>query len=607
MKAKKLVSLLLAGMMLCGIFSGCSVLEEGGSEDQEDTVERTEDTRDITDNEYTLLNLSGTDALGREFTSADSEDKELYVGMFFYLTLGYHSDHDGIYDVTQITNYGANLDAFYYTDDATSPVGSAHFWGEPVWGYYRSDDEWVIRRQMEMLTCAGMDYLCFDVSNAVLYLDTVNIILEVLQEYYDQGWDVPKFMFYVAASDTAVIEELYDTYYSKGLYEDLWFAPSGKPLITEYYSTTWDETDSTEYAISEFFDFRYRQWPNESFLRKGWSWMEFEYPQPVHTDMINVSAAQHTSLKFSETTDNWGKGFDRSTMTNDSSLVDSGANYASEWETVLSGDSSDQIQYVMLTQWNEWVFTKFWDSSEGKAYSVDGFNAEYNRDMEPVKNAYGDNYYMQTIQNVREWKYTDPVHYTYDPVTVDIADFSESQWDGASVYLDFTNEIMERDSYSFDGSYPIQDDSNRNDIASVSVLRDSSYIYFRIETLDDITEYEDGDTGWMNILIKTNGGGDDDLMGYQYCLNRSVSLDTNSASVSKRSGSSWEAVSHADLYTEGNVLQMRVALEDIGMTSTDYYMEFKVTDNVSKTSDPLSFFLYGDCAPIGRLSYTYGY
>lgn len=143
---------------------------------------------------YALEPFGNGRAPAERFCPADEENKELYVGMFFYLTLGYHANHSGIYDVSKITNYGKDMDAFYTANNDSSPVGAAHFWGEPVWGYYRSDDEWVIRKQVEMLTMAGVDFLCFDTTNAVLYLDTVNVILKVLQEYYDAGWDVPKFM-----------------------------------------------------------------------------------------------------------------------------------------------------------------------------------------------------------------------------------------------------------------------------------------------------------------------------------------------------------------------------------------------------------------------------
>ena len=54
-------------------------------------------------------------------------------------------------------------------------------------------------------------------------------------------------------------------------------------------------------------------------------------------------------------------------------------------------------------------------------------------------------------------------------------------------------------------------------------------------------------------------------------------------------------------------MQVRVRLSDLGMSAEDYYMEFKVTDNIQKESDFLSLYSTGDAAPIGRLSYTYGY
>ena len=133
-------------------------------------------------------------------------------------------------------------------------------------------------------------------------------------------------MYYIAANDKNCIKQLYENIYSVGKYSDLWFAPDGKPLITVMASTTWDQNDATEKAISEFFDFRLRQWPTESFLREGWPWIEFEYPQPLHTDAVNVSVAQHTSVKMSERTANRGRGFDLSTMKNDPSKVAEGAN-----------------------------------------------------------------------------------------------------------------------------------------------------------------------------------------------------------------------------------------------------------------------------------------
>ena len=594
MKIKKSVALLLAAALALMCLVACG---------KKSSVVREKDTRELSAQEYTLLNLSGTDALGRSFLPADEENKALYVGMFFYLTLGYHANHSGIYDVSKITNYGKDMDAFYTANNDSSPVGAAHFWGEPVWGYYRSDDEWVIRKQVEMLTMAGIDFLCFDTTNAVLYLDTVNVILKVLQEYYDAGWDVPKFMFYVAANDKGCIRTLEETYYSQGLYRDLWFAPAGKPLITQMYSTVWDTDDVTEKAISELFEFRYRQWPTESFLRQGWSWIEFEYPQPIHTDMVSVSSAQHTNLKFSDTSDNRGKGFDLSTMKNDPSKVAEGANYASQWERVLSGENNERIRFVNLTGWNEWIALKLSDSSD-RYFMVDQFDYEYSRDLEPMKGGYGDNYYMQTIQNIRKWKYSEAKHYKYEQKTVDVSSFDESAWESAAVYLDFTGECIGRDHPAFGGAFNYIDDTDRNDIASVRVLHDSKYAYFRVETVADITAYESGDTGWMNILLQTGGGSH--FMSYQYALNKNV--NGNSGSVSRYTADGkWESFSNCDVYVQGNVMQVRVKLSDIGLSAKNFCMQFKVTDNVKKASDAASYYTTGDSAPIGRLSYTYGY
>ena len=420
---KTAAGMAVTAALALGCFAACGDRNPEGTE----PIERVDDTRTLTDQEYTQLNLSGTDALGRSFLPADAEDDSLYVGMFYFLWLGQHGgEMNGIYDIAKITQNGENMDAFYYTVSEESPLNKYHFWGEPVWGYYQSDDEWVIRKQVEMLTMAGVDYLYFDTTNGALYDNVTAVLFEVLQEYYDAGWDVPKFMYYVASGDKENIISLYENLYSQGKYEDLWFAPDGKPMITVMASTTWNESDPTEKAISEFFDFRLRQWPTDSFLREGWPWIEFEYPQPIHMDVVNVSAAQHTSVKMSETTANRGKGFDISTMKNDSSKVAEGVNYESQWERVLTGEHSDMIRFVNVTGWNEWVALKLDDAAE-RYFMVDQFNEEYSRDLEPVKGESGDNYYMQTIRNIRDWKYSDPVHYNYASATADVSPRLEVQ------------------------------------------------------------------------------------------------------------------------------------------------------------------------------------
>ena len=124
---------------------------EGDTEPEtepEPTVERVPDDRDLTAAQYSVLNITGTDDFGRVISPVDGKvNADRYVGMFYFLTLGQHSNHTGIYDINKITFDSTYHDAFTRFDTFITPVGSAHFWGEPVWGYYHSCDAWVLSFQ----------------------------------------------------------------------------------------------------------------------------------------------------------------------------------------------------------------------------------------------------------------------------------------------------------------------------------------------------------------------------------------------------------------------------------------------------------------------------
>ena len=81
---------------------------------------------------------------------------------------------------------------FASLDNKISPNGQAHFWGEPLWGYYNSDDEWVMHRQILMLTQAGVDFIVFDATNAVTYRSAYTKLLAIIDNYIRQGWNPPE-------------------------------------------------------------------------------------------------------------------------------------------------------------------------------------------------------------------------------------------------------------------------------------------------------------------------------------------------------------------------------------------------------------------------------
>ena len=74
--------------------------------DPEPTVERVPDDRNLTAAQYSVLNITGTDDFGRVINPVDGKvNTDRYVGMFFFLPLGQHANHTGIYDINKIKNY----------------------------------------------------------------------------------------------------------------------------------------------------------------------------------------------------------------------------------------------------------------------------------------------------------------------------------------------------------------------------------------------------------------------------------------------------------------------------------------------------------------------
>ncbi len=177
------------------------------------------------------------DALGRNMPTCAEVgpvkiDHRRVVGIF-YIT--WHSDSQHrlkspyAADVSRIlaTDPNARLDAGHklWTE------GMYH-WGEPEAGYFLSNDEYVIRKDMSMLADAGVDVLVMDVTNAVRYWDEWEMIFAVMQKMKAEGNRVPQFCFWAFNGPViTVVQDLYDKIYKVGKHQDLWFIWDGKPLL----------------------------------------------------------------------------------------------------------------------------------------------------------------------------------------------------------------------------------------------------------------------------------------------------------------------------------------------------------------------------------------
>ena len=594
---------------------------------------RVDDTRKLSAADYSVMNIVGTDDFGRTILSVDGKKStDRYVGMFYFLTLGQHTNHTGIYDIDSITEQGTNPEAFTTVNNNTTPVGSAHFWGEPVWGYYNSKDPWVMRKQIEMLTMAGVDFIVLDTSNNVLYKQVTDVLFPIMQEYYDKGWNVPKVVYYLGKhsleSDTKALEMVYNDYYKPDKYKDLWFCPdnANKPMIIAPDNVIADfavSTDSTKLSIYNLFDFRVTQWPinspvNDTQYDLGAPWIDFQLPQTPEDGWISVSIAQHVTVNMTDTVNSRGRGWTPSKKiagiwygVNDHDNWRKGPNYQAQWDTVLNMTDEQKENYAkftFITGWNEWVAEKI-KRSDGDYFTCDTYNAEYSRDIEPSRSSnMKDNFYLQTIQNIHKDNYNEAKHYKYGTKTPDIEKDDTDTWNRVSaLYKDFTGECTARDFAPMAGLENYVDNSNRNDIDTISVAHDENYLYFRVTCADNISTYNAGDTSWMNIWLKTANGSGDTLNGYNYVINRSVNGSTSEIMRCK-SKNDIKSVGQGDVRVYGKTMIVRVKLSDLNLSAKDYNIDFKVTDNITNIEkDILNMYCTGDAAPIGRLNFKYGY
>lgn len=186
-----------------------------------------------------------TDGLGRSLpmaTEVGPPRPDRFVGIFYFLTHGRHGN-SGPYDVSKILaqDPGAITNA---NSPLWGPVHANHYWGEPLFGYYVSEDESVLRKHAQMLADAGVDVVIFDVSNGLTYPESWRPLCRIFEQVRQAGGHTPQIVFLCPFGDPhAVVQKLWTQLYQPGLYSNLWFHWQGKPLLLadpELVGASWE-------------------------------------------------------------------------------------------------------------------------------------------------------------------------------------------------------------------------------------------------------------------------------------------------------------------------------------------------------------------------------
>ena len=592
-----------------------------------------------------------TDALGRKMPLVDSvgrvkDDHRRAVGIF-YITWHGKGNHNipGPYtDVTKIL--AEDPSARLKADHPLWKYGSYH-WGEPESGYFLSQDEWLVRKDLSMLQDAGVDVLVLDVTNGVCYWDEWELLFSTMEKMREEGNRTPEFVFWSYNNNPVnVVKSLYERYYKEGRYSDLWFRWDGKPLLLYNADPSIDangnyESQASDYPpeIFDFFTLRnmwwgYYEWgeDHEHSAKRyvgtedNWSFgysmddgriksmtpLELASKHEGKVEECAVTPAQHP-LGMRGVKMGVGKSWSRANgepPLNEYDLPASGSSgegiyFQERWEDALAVDPP----FIYLNDWNEWTAGKynFGDTwflgRENSPFAfVDQYNAEFNRTIQPMKGGYTDNYYMQMAANIRRYKGVRPVPENRGFRRISI-DGSFKDWEKDKVvYRDTHGDVTFRDADGYAGLH-YTDSTGRNDIheSKVALTKDGEVCFYARcgSSISPST-----DPGWMLLLIDFDSDSSTGWFGYDFVVNKEV-VDSKTTTVMKYEGGEWRKVAGVPYSVSGSEIELAIPSAFLGVEGNKAGFDFKWADNPGVLVDPISLCTHGDTAPNRRFNYRF--
>ena len=555
-----------------------------------------------------LANYAGRDHLGRELVSIAETGGERgrQVGLFYYLWHGQHGTQ-GPYDVSKMEAIDPKVmdkpDSPLWPDPSHSPM--LH-WGEPLFGYYLSTDEWVLRRHVQMFIDAGIDVLYFDTTNGYHFREVTEKLFAIMQEFHDNGYKVPKFFYYMAparrGSGTSNVKDVWDNYYSKGRFRALWFEWDGKPLIATHSDRPYPQ------ALLDMFTFRRPTWGTPS-VPDTWYWsggptQNVAVASSGRREMLPVSVQIPDIAMDAPPGGKWkpgqcvgcsegywgaplvGRSWHDGHRDTRPNATHYGFFFKEQIDWALAKERED-VPLALVCQWNEWL-VPFLTKKTNDMYAdsrwirlQDEYNEEFSRDIEPMKDGYRDAYYFQLMNFVRRWKgLPQPAkgkrrYPAMSPV--------DAGWDSVSpVFKEMTGDCVPRNHPGYDACGIYTNVPGVNEFASLRVaVGQDGVIRFLAETVMPVQIVDEKS---MNLFLRVDGK-PVDAMGYTHCL-------TPKSASSKIKGCRF-------VYS--------VSAKELGIDiSKPFSIEFKWSDN-RQFDDPMDFYVNGDVAPRGRLNWRFDF
>lgn len=546
------------------------------------------------------------------------------VGLFYFLCqVG--EDSEFIQDNTKIF-LDEGLDGLrdHLTDTANS---GSYYWAEPYFGYYKNVDTWVFRKHAYQLEAAGVDFIFLDFTNGATYPEGLIALLDTWLEIRKEGGSTPDICVFSGGSYGAVMSSLRGSIFSEAgfaKYGELFYQYEGKPLTL--VNNIDGKTGGLETWIRDTFTVRNCwAWTDQN---GSWNWLQEYTMRGSKYQYYNGGPGRDFEGNFEQlalcvghhpTTSKGRSYFNKKfpTILNEDYgfSLDSGAGtgFAFQFDAVMNFDPD----MILITGWNEWVaglnhsssgFDKFAGVADEGFQFVDQFNTEHSRDAEPMRiregeaaAGFGDNYYYQMTDYIRRFKGTGAVTEASGQISITLGHTAD--WDRVGpVYGDHVGDTEWRQADSYFTGLNYVNNSGRNDLVSAKVSQDADYLYFLVNTAENVV-IDDG-SNWMNLYLDIDNNPATGWEGYDFVLNRA--RDGHYVSVESLAGG-W-AGTHVGqaLYTvSGNQMVIRLSKAVVGVSGTASEFCFKWADNSTVIGSVMEFMDLGDTAPNDRFSYLY--
>jgi autotransporter-associated beta strand protein len=319
------------------------------------------------------------------------------------------SKQDGFTGVEELLQYPEIDRDLYQTDEFWLRTASV----EPVLDYKTAGNPDVIRTYLQMKIWAGVDFMIFmDSSNFDWgdlndnYLDTLDLWLEIMLDMQAEGKAVPRAVFWVNNNNSmdGSAMEVYERYYSRPEYRDLWLYKNGKPML---FTTQTRETHFS--VLQDYFTVRSMwvtqnnlDWAHNMLPGLGGSWEVLENRGNVIDGVLEHMFANpsfrigvyHDQSQYS-TVDRMPNGL----FTDVELLTDlddgwwRGRNQGRSWQIQWTQIFEQQPLFVTSMAWNEFGHS---------------FDQEYGRVIAPMKDGHADRYLWMLRQYIAAYKAGSP-------------------------------------------------------------------------------------------------------------------------------------------------------------------------------------------------------